>query len=139
MASNHFTVDVVAADRKLFSGEAVSLVVPGIDGYFGVLREHAPLVGALKVGEISITPPDNKPSILIAVSGGFVEVKPDHVTILADAAELAEEIDIERARMAKERAEQLLQARDENIDVDRAQTALARAVNRLRVAENRGL
>ena len=66
-------------------------------------------------------------------------MKPDHVTILADAAELAEEIDIERARMAKERAEQLLQARDENIDVDRAQTALARAVNRLRVAENRGL
>ena len=133
-----FQVDVVSVNHKLYSSEAVSLVAPGADGYFGVLRGHAPLVAALKIGELEITPAAGQAPVLIAVSGGFIEVHPDCVTVLADSAELAEEIDVERARLAKERAEALLQAGGENTDVDRAQAALLRALNRLRVAERRG-
>lgn len=135
---NRYDVEVVAADRKLFSGEAVSLVAPGADGYFGVLRGHAPLVAALTTGEVAITPPDNRPVVYLAVSGGFIEVTPERVVILADTAELATEIDIERARQAKERAEERLAAATEDMDVTRAQTALMRALNRLRVAGRGG-
>ncbi|HEX2948905.1 MAG TPA: F0F1 ATP synthase subunit epsilon [Armatimonadota bacterium] len=139
MPNNHFTVEIVSADRKLYSGEAVSITIPGADGYFGVLRGHAPLVSAMMIGEITITPPDNKPPIIFAVSGGFAEVSAEHVVILADTAELAEEIDVERARLAKERAEERLQEAGGDIDVTRAQAALMRAINRLRVATRRGL
>lgn len=135
MPANQFDVEVVSADKKLYTGEAVSLVAPGIDGYFGVLDGHAPMVAALKIGEISITPSGNRAPLLIAVAGGFVEVTPDHVVILADSAEMAHDIDIERARMAKERAEQRLRDIAENVDVERAQAALMRAINRLRTAE----
>lgn len=129
-----FEVEIVAADRRLYSGQAESLVIPGTDGYFGVLSGHAPLVSALAVGELIIKPP-GKPAMLMAVAGGFAEVLPDHVVILADAAELAEEIDIERARQARERAEERLRERGGGeMDIDRAQAALMRAINRLRVA-----
>lgn len=137
--ANSFTVDVVAADKKLFSGDAVSLLAPGADGYFGVLRGHAPLVAALQVGELEITPADNRGKILIAVSGGFIEVTQEHVEVLADSAELAAEIDLERARQAHQRAEERLRQPGEDIDVERAEAALARASNRLRVAERHGL
>lgn len=139
MPSNHFQVEVVAADRELYSGDAISLTAPGTDGYFGVLRGHAPLVSALAIGEITITPPENAPKVVIAVTGGFIEVTQERVVILADAAEMAEDIDVERARMAKERAEARLQGAETDTDVERAQTALMRAVNRLRVAGNRGI
>lgn len=134
-----FDVDVVAADHKVYSGQAVSAVVPAADGYLGILPEHAPLVAALKVGELTITPPDASP-IVLAVSGGFLRVDHDKVTILADTAELAADIDLERAQRAKERAEERLRApgRELDIDVERALTALERALNRLRIAR-RGL
>lgn len=128
-----FDVEVVAADRKLFTNKAVYLVAPGIDGYFGVLRGHAPLLAALGIGELTITPENGQP-ILFALAGGFAEVTGDHVVILADSAELAEDIDIERARLAKQRAEERLHAPAVDINVDRAQAALLRAINRLRVA-----
>lgn len=132
-----FTVDVVAADRKLFSGEVTSVVIPGVDGYFGVLRSHAPLVSALTTGEIDIATPDGRPNTVIAISSGFAGVTHDHVLILADAAELAGEIDIARAEQARERAERRLHDAHDDIDIDRARAALSRAINRLRVA-NRG-
>ena len=136
---NSFSVDVVAADKKLYSAEAVSLVAPGADGSFGVLRGHAPLVAALKVGELVITPVGNQPKKIIAISGGFIEVTQVHVEVLADAAELAEQIDLDRARQARERAEARLRQAGGDIDVARAEIALARATNRLRVAERRGV
>lgn len=139
MAGNHFLVEVVSADRKLYSGEAVSLTAPGAAGYFGVLRGHAPMVAALTYGELDITPSDNRPVVSLAVSGGFIEVAPDRVVILTDSAELADEIDIERARIAKERAEERLRAGGDDVDVTRAQAALLRAINRLHVVERRGL
>lgn len=133
--ANSFTVEVVAADRKLYSGDVVSLQAPGADGYFGVLRGHAPLVAALKVGRIEITPADQSPTIRIAVSGGFIEVMQDHVEVLADAAELAHEIDLERARQSRERAEDRLRTAHDDTDVERAEAALSRAMNRMNVAE----
>ena len=136
-----FQVEVVSADRKLYSGTAISLVAPGIDGYFGVLHGHAPLVAALKVGELVITTADpTVPQLFFAVSAGFIEVTQECVTILADSAELATQIDRERAQQAKERAEELLRKSSSDTDVARAQAALARAINRLRTAARpRGL
>lgn len=129
-----FDIEVVAADHKVYSGQAVSVVAPGADGYFGIMAEHAPMIAALKVGILDITPPENLPTVEFAISGGFLRVDHDRVTILADTAELATEIDIERARQAMERAEERLHAPGTDINVDRAQAALMRALNRLRVA-----
>lgn len=135
MALN-FHVSVVSADKLLYQGDAISLVAPGIDGYFGILYGHAPLIGALKIGELEITTAENPSAPLIfAVAAGFIEVTADKVTILADSAELATQIDIERALLAKERAENLLRSAEGITDVERAQIALARALNRLRTAE----
>jgi len=129
-----FDLEVVSADRTVFKGPVVSVVLPGMDGYLGVLFGHAPLITALGIGEIVITLPD-KQEMVIAVSGGFAEVVPQKTVILADSAELANEIDIERARLALQRAEERLRTPGEDTDVDRARTALMRAANRLRVAE----
>ena len=133
-----FDVEIIAADHKVYTGQAASVTVPGIDGYFGILSSHAPLVAALGVGVITIFPVGNGLPLRIAVAGGFAEVTQDHVIILAETAELAQEINVERARLAAERArERLERQKDEGMDVERARIALMRALNRLRVAENR--
>jgi len=131
-----FDIEVVAVDRKVYTGPALSVTIPGADGYFGVLSSHAPLIAALGVGVVTITPPDGSP-VLLAVAGGFAEITHNHVTILAESAELAREIDIERARQAVERARGRLSGGEEGTDIDRARIALLRALNRLRVAEER--
>jgi len=128
-----FDIEVVAVDRKVYAGQAESVTIPGADGYFGVLSGHAPLIASLGVGILTITPPGNPP-VLLAVSGGFAEVTQNHVTILAETAELGREIDIERARQALERARGRLAGAEEGTDIDRARAALLRALNRLRVA-----
>lgn len=130
-------VEVVAADHKVFTGQAESVVIPGTNGYFGVLHGHAPMISGLAIGEVDVIPPDRAPMVSIAVSGGFVEVTPDRVVILAESAELAQDIDLERARQAVDRAENRLREREEATDIDRARIALQRALNRLRVAETR--
>ena len=132
-----FDIEVVAADRRLFTGDADSVIIPGEDGYFGVLAGHAPLVSSLKIGEITIIPPTGEEPIIIAVHGGFAQVNSEKVLILADSAELASEIDIERAEKARQRAEERIMAIGENIDVDRAQVALQRALIRLKVAHDK--
>lgn len=126
-------IEVVVVDHKVYGGTAVSVIVPGADGYFGVLSGHAPLIASLGVGMLTVTPPTGQP-VVLAVSGGFAEVVSDHVTILAETAELAEQIDIERARLALERARARLAGAEEGTDIDRARAALMRALNRLRVA-----
>jgi len=133
---HHFDIEVVAVDRKVYTGQAVSVTMPGADGYFGVLSSHAPLIAALGVGVVTVTPPDASP-VLLAVAGGFAEITQNHVTILAESAELAKEIDIERARQALERARGRLAGGEEGADIDRARIALLRALNRLRVAGER--
>lgn len=126
-------LEVVTPQRRVLETEAESIIVPGVDGYIGFQANHAPLVAGVGVGIVEFGPEHGKKE-RIAVSGGFVEVAGNRVCILADAAERSEEIDVERARAAKERAERRLRSRDEEIDRARAEASLRRALNRLRAA-----
>jgi F-type H+-transporting ATPase subunit epsilon len=129
-----FDVTVLAPDHALYEGRVTSLVAPGVDGYFGVLARHAPMVAQLGLGTLAITGDDGEDAYF-AVSQGFLEVEADGVTILADTAEAAAEIDVERAHAAEERARRRIQRRDPDVDVARAETALRRALARLKVVE----
>jgi F-type H+-transporting ATPase subunit epsilon len=131
--ANKILLEVVTPDRKVLATEAEVVVCPGVEGQFGVLVGHVPFLSALQIGEMYYR--DGAKTEYLAVSGGFAEVSPQKVTIVAESAELGREIDIERARRAKERAEaRLAAARSENIDFARAQAALARALVRMKVA-----
>ena len=112
---------------------AEAVVVPSANGYLGVLAGHAPMVAVVGLGVVQFGR-FHGPKRKMAVSGGFLEVSGSRVTILADTAELAEEIDVMRAKAARDRALARLRSRDAGIDYARAQRALARALNRLRVA-----
>ncbi len=111
------------------------VIAPGVEGEMGILPNHAPLMTALTYGELVIRK-EGEEDVLIAIGGGFMEVNGNRVTILADSAERAEEIDISRAEAARRRAEERLRQRhQENIDFARAEAALRRSLVRLRVAE----
>ncbi len=127
---------IVTPARKVYQAMVQSLVAPGAEGYFGVLPRHAPMVAQLATGELSVLD-DQAQRRLFALSGGFLEVGWDQVTILADTAELAQEIDVPRAQQAQQRAQARLRSRAADVDVARAQAALHRALNRLRIAEKR--
>jgi len=126
-------LEIVTAERLVYSDEVDIVVAPGIDGQLGILPHHAPLVTMLQAGEVLFRKGGEE--TVKAVSGGFLEVRPDRVLILADAAERVEEIDIERAEAAKRRAEEQLAARPADLDASRAQAALQRSIARLKVAE----
>jgi len=111
--------------------------MPGENGYLGILPGHAPLMTELGVGELSYHHRSGKEASHIAIIRGFAEVLPDRVTILAETAERAEEIDLQRAKEALARAEKRLAANDPNIDWDRANVALQRALIRIQVATKR--
>lgn len=127
--------EIVTGERLLFSGEADAVLAPGIEGQLGILPRHAPLITALQPGELVVRRGGTEE--VFVVGGGFLEVVQNRVTILADSAERAEEIDVERALAAKKRAEaRLAQRREEEVDYARAEAALRRAMARLRVAEH---
>ena len=110
------------------------MIAPGSEGYLGVLTDHAPLITGLIPGKLTITEADNR-QIDYALSGGFLEVSNNIATILADAIEAPQKIDVERAKKAEQRArERLVRRSDPNIDAARAEAALARALNRQRLA-----
>lgn len=111
------------------------VVAPGVDGYLGILPHHTPLMTMLTSGELRIK--KDKEEIDMAITGGFLEVRPDKVVVLADAAEKAEEIDIARAEAAKKRAEERIAEKVPEADLARAQASLMRALIRLKVAEKR--
>ncbi|MFQ5612741.1 MAG: F0F1 ATP synthase subunit epsilon [Anaerolineae bacterium] len=130
-------LDIVTIERSLFAGEANMVIAPGIEGEMGILPRHAPLITALNYGELTVRTAGEEDRY-IAIGGGFIEVQPDHVVVLADVAEYAEEIDIERAEAARRRAEeQLAQAKREDVDFIRAEAALRRSMLRLKVARRR--
>ena len=120
-------VELVTAEGRLLSREADFVVAPGIEGELGVLPHHISLLTPLRAGEVTVRNDGNDEYIFVA--GGFLEVLPDRVVILADAAERAEE--------ARKKAQQLLEEKPEGIDAAAAAAALERAVMRLRVAELR--
>ncbi len=127
-------LDVVTAERVVYSGDVDMIIAPGVQGQLGILPHHAPLMTMLAPGELRIKKGNEEVSL--AITGGFLEVRPDRVVVLADAAERADEIDIQRAEEAKRRAEQrLAQKHAQGIDGARAEAALRRALTRLKVAE----
>ncbi|MGD6842251.1 F0F1 ATP synthase subunit epsilon [Bacillus infantis] len=129
-------VSVVTPDGPVYESDVDMVSTKAQSGELGILPGHIPMVAPLQIGAVRLKNGGN--TELLAVNGGFIEVRPDQVTILAQSAEQSEGIDIERAKSAKERAEQRLadQKRD-NIDAKRAELALQRAVNRISVAERR--
>lgn len=134
MYEKAFHLEIITPQRIVFQGEASSVSAPGVLGGFQVLYNHAPLISALQAGTIKVKDVDGN-DLVYATSGGFVEAKDNQVTVLADTAERRDEIDVDRARAAKERALKRLREREEAVDIARAQAALARALNRLRVAQ----
>jgi F-type H+-transporting ATPase subunit epsilon len=128
-------LEIITAERQVFSDDVNTVVAPGVDGELGILPHHAPLITMLKPGEVLIRK-DSEETYLF-VSGGFLEVRPDKIIILADACERADEIDIERAEAAKHRAEERLKTRTPESDVAQTQAALLRALIRLQIAERR--
>ncbi len=129
--------ELATPERLLVRDWAVAVSVPGREGYLGILPGHAPLLSELKPGELTYT--QDGSTHYLAVGGGFVEVLPDRVTVLADTAERAEEIDLPRAQQARRRAEdELKKSADATVDGEPAQAALARAMARLAVAARRG-
>ncbi|MBM2826154.1 MAG: F-type H+-transporting ATPase subunit epsilon [Dehalococcoidia bacterium] len=128
-------LEIVTAERSLFSGDVDTVIAPGIEGELGILPNHVPLLTALTYGELVAKKGNEEFSF--AIGGGFLEVRPDKVVVLADVAERAEEIDLERAEIARRRAEERVRLRPADIDLVRAEAALRRALIRVRVAERR--
>lgn len=126
-------VEVVTQDRNVYSGEADMVVAPGSEGVLGILPRHAPLLTTLKPGELRIKYDNDEDTLFVA--GGFMEVSHNVVTVLADAAERAEDIDTARAEEARRRAQTLLEQRTSDVDIGAVQGALERAVGRLKLAD----
>jgi F-type H+-transporting ATPase subunit epsilon len=132
MAEGSIDLTIVTPERAVVHEEVDELQVPGAEGYLGVLPGHAPLFSELKVGELGYRKGDRW--FFLSVAWGFVEVLPNQVRILAETAERAQEIDIERATRAKQRAEERLSRGGEEIDYNRALIALERALIRIQVS-----
>jgi F-type H+-transporting ATPase subunit epsilon len=129
-------LEIVTPERLAFSEEVDSVQVPGIDGELGILPHHAPLLSTLGVGELRIRKGGTEE--LFAIAGGFVQVRPDKVVVMAETADLASEIDVEKAQEARREAERALEdAAHEPADLAAARAALQQALMRIRVAERR--
>ena len=127
-------LDIVTAEQAIYSGDVDMVIAPGVQGQLGILPHHAPLMTTLQAGELHVRKGEEE--LNLAITGGFLEVRPDRVVVLADAAERAEEIDVARAEEARRRAEQLLAVgRGVGLDEALAEAALRRALIRLKVAE----
>jgi F-type H+-transporting ATPase subunit epsilon len=130
-------LEIVTIERKLFDEHVNMVIAPGSEGVLGILPRHTALLTSLDYGELQVKI-EGEEDQFFAISGGFMEVQPDHVVVLADSAERAEEIDLERAEAARRRAEELLaRSREERIDFTRAEAALRRSMTRLKVGRRR--
>lgn len=138
MLPDKIKLDVVTPDRPILSESVNEIQIPGREGYFGVLPGHAPLISELTIGEISYR--QGIHTSYLAVTWGYAEVLPDRVTILAERAEKAAEINLQRALDSKSRAEKrLARVNDSDTDFQRAQLSLQRAVIRIQVAKHIGV
>lgn len=132
--------DIVTQERTVFSGQVKSVSLPGTEGRMGVLPNHAALLTTLGYGEVVVRPVDAENEAYFAIGGGFAEVQPDKIVVLADSAEHANDIDVERAEQARIRAEQFMK---EGVPEDperyaQIQASLRRAQIRIDVARRRG-
>jgi F-type H+-transporting ATPase subunit epsilon len=133
--ADSFDLQIVTPEKLVVETRAEELQIPGKNGYLGILPNHAPLITELAVGEITYR--SGGQTGRVAVAWGFAEVLPNKVTILAETAERAEDIDVARADRARQRAEERLTKGSSEIDFDRCQVALQRAEARLQVAQKK--
>ncbi|HSQ75526.1 MAG TPA: F0F1 ATP synthase subunit epsilon [Bacteroidota bacterium] len=133
MFDRPFAVEIITPDRTVLKIQAVSVSAPGVMGGFQVLYNHAPLLSALGPGKVEVKDAAGT-EYVYATGGGFLEMRDNHALVMLESAERPEQIDVARARAARERAEALLRSRQADIDVARAEAALSRALNRLRIA-----
>lgn len=136
MADKTLKLEVVTPEREVLATEITSLIVPAIQGYLGILPNHAPMISGLEPGVVKYKVAGEYKKM--AICGGFLEVSANKVSILANAAELAGEIDVLRAQKARERAEKRLQSKADGVDILRAELALKRAIARLRTVGRYG-
>jgi len=130
-----FKLEIVTAEKMVFSDKVSALIAWGVEGQLGILPHHAPLMTMLQPGDLMIR--KDKGEEYLAISGGFLEVRPDKVIILADACERVDEIDIARAEEAKKRAQETLKVAPLTVDAAVAEAALRRSIARLKVAERK--
>ena len=128
------TVNIVTPDGPVYDAEVAMVIAKTTSGEIGVLPGHIPMVAPLAIGAVKLKTEGGQTE-LAAVNGGFIEVRPDKISILASSAEVASSIDVARAKAALARAEQRLQQKQDNVDFNRAELALKRAINRINVHE----
>lgn len=126
------TLEIVTPDHALVTDTVDEVVVPGTEGFFGILPGHTPLLATLAIGEMWYRKGSEK--VYLALAGGFVEVLPDKVTVLAQLAERAEDIDVARAERARQRAEERMVRPSPDCDLERARVALLKSLTRLQVS-----
>ena len=131
-------LEIITAERQVFSDEVDMVVAPGIDGQLGILPRHAPLMTMLKPGALTVRKAGEE-DMYVAVSGGFMEVLGNRVSILADACERSDEIDEERAQQAVQRAQERLASRSEDMELERVMASLRRAQVRVDLVRRRRL
>lgn len=132
-----FKLSIVTPEKTILEADCTSLVVPGSDGYLGVLTDHAPLITALKPGELKVVGFENDEERRFAITGGFFEVSNNHATVLADAIEEPGLIDVSRAEDSLRRASERLKEAAPGLDTIRADQAVWRAKNRLELARRK--
>ncbi len=128
-------LEIITAERQVYSGEVDMVIAPGFDGQLGILPKHAPLMTMLKPGELTVR--KDGEDIYVAVSGGFMEVLGNRVSVLADACERSDEIDEERAEQAMQKAQEALATKGSNVEMGRALASLQRAQVRLGLVRRR--
>ncbi len=133
MFDRPFAVEIITPELTVLKVQAVSISAPGVQGGFQVLYGHAPLLSTLGPGKVQVQE-QGGPLHVYATGGGFLEVRDNHVIAMLDSAERVEDIDVARARAARDRAAERLRKRDAHLDMVRAEAALQRALNRLRCA-----
>ena len=129
-------LEIITAERSVYSGEVDMVIAPGLDGQLGILPKHAPLITVLKPGELTVKK-SGEEDMYVAVSGGFMEVIGNRVSVLADACERSDEIDEARAEHAMQRAQERLAQRGSDMELERAMSSLQRAQIRVNLVRRR--
>ena len=135
-AAPKIQLDVVTPEELVYSEQIDKLEGPAIDGLIGIWPKHAPLVTAMQIGVVRVVKDGEESQI--AISEGFMEVQPDRINLVVRTAEMPEEIDVERAEAAKERAKERIESEKDSIDFVRAEAAYERSIARLKVAQHKG-
>src|SRR5438876_5604633 len=136
MNDKNLHLEIVTPDKTIYTGDVKSFTAPGVEGSFQILPRHAPFISTIQPGKVKIVPKDGN-EIILAASGGVVEVHQNKITFLAEAVERKEEIDVHRAQEAFERAEKRIAAKEPGTNIVKAGEALARARNRLQIAKTK--